>query len=390
MKMHNVARKHAVTRGLLIVVLVLLCGEAFGQADTGFIIRGPIVQKNLAIYFIDRVSNGPHRSPVNYIPLDEALREKKAILHETGTTNLSIENLSDVPILVESGDIVKGGQQDRMIANDLIIPPGKSQIPVAAFCVEHDRSFKRGNEPLEQFSSSESIAPLATLRKHARTSIAVSSGSAQSAGGLTAPKDQTGALASQLQWYLGQSAFQETAEQQAQQQSIWDEVRRVQDGLAHATKTIVTDTLSPSSLELTLEQSAVQNQVKTFIKGLELDANPDSETIGFAYVVNGELLGAEIYQNSVLLRQNYSKHLWAAALEAILTPDAHRTPNEPTQDDVRSFLRSAQGHIVYEKDLTTRVHVRYSELGETSVYELFDREISESEPIHRSYLRIRQ
>jgi hypothetical protein len=353
-------------------------------------VRGPIVHKNLAIYFIDQVANGPHKSHANYITLDQALREKKAILHETGTTNLSIENLSEVPIFIESGDIVKGGQQDRMIANDLIIPPGKSQIPVAAFCVEHDRSFKRGTEPIEQFSSSESIAPLVTLRKYARTSIAVSSGSAQSTDGLTAPKDQTGALASQLQWYLGQSVFQETAQQQAQQQSIWDEVRRVQDGLARATKTNVIDTLSPSSLELTLEQSAVKGGVNDFIKSLEFDARPDSETIGFVYAVNGELVGAEIYQNATLFGQNYSKHLRAAALEAIVTAVARRTPNEPTQNDLLSFLRTPEGHIISDRDLTTRVHVRYSELGETSMYELFDREISESEAIHRSYLRIQQ
>ena len=51
---------------------------------------------------------------------------------------LVIENKGAQPILVLAGTLVKGGKQDRQIAQDFIIPPGKT-VPVDAFCVEHGR-----------------------------------------------------------------------------------------------------------------------------------------------------------------------------------------------------------------------------------------------------------
>jgi hypothetical protein len=49
-----------------------------------------------------------------------------------------IENKSDKPILVLAGTLVKGGKQDRQIAEDFIIPAGKT-VSVDAFCVESGR-----------------------------------------------------------------------------------------------------------------------------------------------------------------------------------------------------------------------------------------------------------
>src|SRR4029079_8804388 len=51
---------------------------------------------------------------------------------------LVIDNKGDKAIFVLAGTLVKGGKQDRQIAQDFIIPPGKT-VPVDAFCVEHGR-----------------------------------------------------------------------------------------------------------------------------------------------------------------------------------------------------------------------------------------------------------
>lgn len=46
------------------------------------------------------------------------------MVYETKDVNeLSVENRSHKDIYVQSGDIVKGGQQDRVLAVDLIVPP---------------------------------------------------------------------------------------------------------------------------------------------------------------------------------------------------------------------------------------------------------------------------
>src|SRR6185312_371473 len=74
---------------------------------------------------------------------------------ETREVNeLSIENISGDEVYVQSGDIVKGGQQDRMMAVDLILPPRSGKIPISAFCVENGRWSRRGNEEVTTFTSS--------------------------------------------------------------------------------------------------------------------------------------------------------------------------------------------------------------------------------------------
>jgi len=72
------------------------------------------------------------------VPLQEAMERKAVIVHETSEVNeLSIENVSQSEeVLVQAGDIVKGGRQDRVLAVDLIMPAGSGKMPIAAFCVE--------------------------------------------------------------------------------------------------------------------------------------------------------------------------------------------------------------------------------------------------------------
>ncbi len=53
-------------------------------------------------------------------------------------SSIEIENHSSVPVLVCAGTMVKGGRQDRQIANDTVILPGERAM-VRAFCVEKRR-----------------------------------------------------------------------------------------------------------------------------------------------------------------------------------------------------------------------------------------------------------
>src|SRR5439155_19494651 len=77
---------------------------------------------------------------------------------ETRSVNeLTIENVSREEVYVQSGDIVKGGQQDRMLVVDLILPPRSGKIPIAAYCVENGRWHKRGAEEVTVFNSSSNV-----------------------------------------------------------------------------------------------------------------------------------------------------------------------------------------------------------------------------------------
>lgn len=75
---------------------------------------------------------------------------------------LVIENTGSAPVLVLAGTLVKGGKQDRQIAQDFIIPPGKT-VPVNAFCVEQGRwtATREGQDTGGKFVAQETLTPKA-------------------------------------------------------------------------------------------------------------------------------------------------------------------------------------------------------------------------------------
>ncbi len=65
---------------------------------------------------------------------------------ETGSVNeLRIENSGDEDVFIQSGDIVKGGRQDRVLTVSFVLPQKSGEVPVAAYCVEHGRWSQRGS-----------------------------------------------------------------------------------------------------------------------------------------------------------------------------------------------------------------------------------------------------
>src|SRR5687768_1323458 len=112
-------------------------------------ISGPYTHENLTVFLV----HGPDKlKAAKYLTLGEAMEQKKVIVHETGDVNqLAIENVSDEDVYIQSGDVVKGGKQDRTIATDVIAQARGGRMPIAAFCVEQGRWQRRGGEDHTQF-----------------------------------------------------------------------------------------------------------------------------------------------------------------------------------------------------------------------------------------------
>src|SRR5689334_14130550 len=107
------------------------------KTPDGLTITGPYTHDNLSIYLL----HGPDRSNgAKYLTLQEALDQKKVIVHETGSVNeLAVENVGDDDVYIQAGEIVKGGQQDRTLGTDVIITKAMGKVPIASYCVEHGR-----------------------------------------------------------------------------------------------------------------------------------------------------------------------------------------------------------------------------------------------------------
>src|SRR5207249_2469492 len=127
--------------GLLLTIIMPMAmfaggwGIVGGQKPDkdGYRLEGPFTQGNLSVFLVHGKDKMKGQT---FITLQEALVQRKVIVRETREVNeLSIKNLSGEEVYVQSGDIVKGGQQDRMLVVDLILPPHSGDIKIGAFCV---------------------------------------------------------------------------------------------------------------------------------------------------------------------------------------------------------------------------------------------------------------
>ncbi|MBW1297341.1 ARPP-1 family domain-containing protein [Aquimarina litoralis] len=121
------------------------------QIIDGIKINEGIAIENLTLFMItgnEKISGDIYKT------LSEAMEKKEVTVKETGNVNqLLLDNNSDDYVFIHSGDIVKGGKQDRTISYDVIIPPKAKNVALQSFCVEQGRWRQRGNETLSSFAS---------------------------------------------------------------------------------------------------------------------------------------------------------------------------------------------------------------------------------------------
>lgn len=96
--------------------------------------------------------------------LDEALKRKALVVTEleggAQVNALLLENVSERPIFVMAGEILRGAKQDRTMQNDLLIPPKSGKMKVSVFCTEHGRWVENS----KSFESAEQAVPNSVRR----------------------------------------------------------------------------------------------------------------------------------------------------------------------------------------------------------------------------------
>src|SRR5688572_18266620 len=140
--------------GRTVVLPPLPSPEHMDSLEEGaFHISEPYTYKNLTVYLIRSKEGIPGK---RYVSLEHALKNKMVLLKETEDVNeLSISNKSDAYVFINSGDIVRGGKQDRTMQYDVIVGPGDRHVKLASFCVESGRWESRGEEDVTHFSTSK-------------------------------------------------------------------------------------------------------------------------------------------------------------------------------------------------------------------------------------------
>jgi ARG and Rhodanese-Phosphatase-superfamily-associated Protein domain len=330
-------RLNAVMNCVAFASMLTLAGAAVAAPDTApERVSGPLVHDNLAIYFV----HGPSRGGAVPLTLAEALSRHLAEVRETGEVNsLQIENLSDQPIFVQAGDIVKGGRQDRTLAVSLLLPPKSGRIPIASFCVESGRWSARGNEDSHAFASAMAAVPsremkLAIAAPVAAAPASVGSGHLGSVG------------------MAGRVAALDTGSRQGR---VWDAVRHMQHRLSASTGADVRAVASQSSLQLALENKKLEKMRAAYVDALEYAGDKGSDIVGYIFAVNGKLNSGDVYMSNALFRKMWPKMLNAAANEAIGQRDA-AGGKPPSAKSVREFMAAAEAGKQSEAEVAFGMH----------------------------------
>jgi hypothetical protein len=314
--------------------------RARAQGKDGYRLEGPFTQGNLTVFLIhgkDRIKGQ------TFITLQEALVQKKVIVRETRSVNeLSIENVSGEEVYVQSGDIVKGGAQDRMMAVDLILPPRSGRIPIAAFCVENGRWSKRGVEEVTVFNSSANVVASREVKLAAKA--------------------------------------------KGSQGDVWKEVSVAQDKLSANTGTRVNGAASPTSFQLALENKQVQANADSYVKVLGGLLDGKTDVIGYVFAINGKINSADVYASSVLFRKLWPKLLKASAIEAVAELHRGEKFEAPKSDAVQGFLDNSPKGTEKQKDVSSRVQMVTRESDENVFFETRDRAKSDTW-VHRNYIK---
>jgi hypothetical protein len=301
-------------------------------------ISGPYVHENLTVFLIHGKGQ-PADQP--FLTLQEALQQRKVTVHETGQVNqLAVENRSDTDVYIQAGDIVKGGRQDRMISQDLIVPARSGKVSIGSFCVEQGRWSPRGSETAVAFDSAAELAVGRGLKIAARES--------------------------------------------SDQGQVWSEVARAQGKLEGALGASVKSPSSASSLQLTLEDGKVRQGAEAYVKALTAAAGGKADVVGAAFVVNGNVSSAEIYSSRGLFTRLWPKLLRSAAVEAVAERGA-ATAAPPSPNAVKTWIAEADRATSREKALNARVKLVTRENGQALLFETRDRERKDAW-VHRSYV----
>jgi hypothetical protein len=357
----------------LAFMLPLIPGNAAEPpAADSYRLSGPLTHDNLAVYFV----HGESRPGPVPLTLREALANKTVEVRETGNVNeLRIMNAGDEAVYIQSGDIVKGGRQDRVLLVSMLLPPGSGEMPIPVFCVEAQRWSGRAGESATKFESAEALLPSRAAKLAMRGSVLGGDGQ----GG--DPVEARG----RIPRGADSRALAPASSVQARQQEVWNGVATIQRELSSSLGAPVASPRSLSSLQLTLENEGLSAKQAEFVESLQKSGEEDSDILGYVVAINGRLNSAEIYPSNGLFRKMWPALLRASATEAIKDRNGESRPL-PTTADATAFLGDAQAAHGVDQAASPSVQVNVRQSPAAAMFESRPAAMAPVQWINRSYL----
>jgi hypothetical protein len=303
-------------------------------------VLAPIESGNLLLFPVVRAEGkSPGETP--FITLDEGIRSGDVEVTEAGrvqglvrprrlapaqpdnfsrgdeVNTLVLVNHSSKPLLLLAGEIVTGGKQDRVIAEDRIVPVGADPIDLSVFCIEPGR----WTEDSPVFGA---------------------------------------AAKSSARGFMVQPTIRERAMVQKDQQQVWDSVHGAihqmeMASAPHPTMPAnggiqnslpVPRPLGTTSYARVMQDSVVSEKVDEaaapVIKARDqvLAQLRQEHAVGVVVAVRGEIVWADLFADPDLLARYWTKLVRSYAAESLAEGETH---SAPLLADAQHFLDAPSG-----------------------------------------------
>ena len=236
----------------------------------------------LTVFWLSANTAAP---PLEIATLDEARASGALVIAErerAAVPELSVDNRGKSHVLLLAGEILVGGKQNRVLREDILLPPLSGARSLGVYCVEQGR----WNEGKRDFESKSTFAHPA-LRREVYDKV--------------------------------------------EQGRVWSEVARSARAAAAPSPT--------GSYQQVYEQPAVREHLDEAERGL--DARVSSGALGAAVFVGANLSGVDVFRDASLFAREWRKLLRAYAVEAYARSSSAPAPEAKQRADLQRVLTAA-------------------------------------------------
>ncbi len=251
-------------RKLIVLFITAVLVHAESDAISTYLknikVGDPVEYKNLKIFPL--IANKT-LSIQNYVTLDQASDQKWIQIKEVGAGNVNsvqIKNNGTSMVFILTGEMISGAKQDRMLKEDVLLPPKSGWIEVPVYCVEHGRWTSVSGE----FKSEKLLVP---------------------------------------------NAVRQAAKLSESQSEVWDEIASSQDKLGIASET--------RTVRANYEDAKLQKKIDEYTGKFDKLPSLSKSTIGVVVSTGDQIICFDLFANNSLLSKYWKKLLKSYAMDGI-------------------------------------------------------------------------
>ena len=278
-------------------------GAGLASIAQGYTVGDGITRAGVTVFPVTAEGSPKLADDEQVIPFADALQQGVLTVTEAGhdmqVASLRVHNRGKDPVLVMAGEIVEGGQQDRVITQDILVPPSDRPIALTVNCVERSRW---------------------------------SGGSSFSYGG------------------QAEMGLRRVVQVRRNQDATWEAVSDINGRKASLVQALGYDSMalrsSGGTYMASLESGVLERQVAKTAQELHQELSKEGDVVGIVVAVGGRVVGSDVFGAPEVWQRVSESTLAAVARDAMTAHVSASFIQAPEQQVAADFLvRALDGYV---------------------------------------------